>query len=302
MKRSKLSGPRRTAFRPTLTVRQKMLIARMMNRVLHWGRSALGLGMQATCKRNGIWWRLDLDEGIDLSIYLLGAYEPLALRTFRSKVASDDVVFDIGANVGAHTLHFARLVGSSGRVVAIEPTDYAIAKLQANLRINPDLAGRVTLRQHFLVGSDSFPVPPAVAARWPLAQTHSDINAHHLGKPEPLVNATVTTADDVFEAERLSRLNFVKIDVDGHEFEVLQGFRRTLQRFRPKILIELAPFLYEDESASDFDKYVSLVRELDYIFVDTRTGRSLSSDPAVLRRDIPPGCTLNCLMTPRGTL
>lgn len=289
---------RRPAFRMTFTVRQKMFIAGFMNRIVRGLRSLFGLGMQVTCRRAAIWWRLDLNEGIDFSIYLLGAYEPLVLRSYRQRISQGDVVFDIGANVGAHTLNFARLVGSSGRVIAIEPTDYAIAKLQANLRLNPDLSGRVIVRQHFLVGGHSYVRPATVAARWPLGAKYDDVDEDHLGKPETLVNATTATADDVFEAERLTRLDFVKIDVDGHEFEVLQGFSRTLARLRPTILIELAPFLYDDVPSSDFDKYVSFLRDLDYVFLDTRTGRYLSSNPSALRRDIPAGCTLNCLMFP----
>ena len=275
-----------------------MFIAGFMNRVVRWIRGVSDWGCKLLASAAAFGGASISTEGIDFSIYLLGAYEPLVAARLSDADCQRAVVFDIGANVGAHTLHFASLVGPTGRVVAIEPTDYAIAKLQSNLRINPDLMGRVIVRQHFLVGGDTFVRPATVAARWPLGAKYDDVDVDHLGKPETLVNATTATGDDVFEVERLSRLDFVKIDVDGHEFDVLQGFRKTLERFRPTILIEFAPFLYDDEPASDFDKYVCFLRELNYVFLDTRTGRYLSSDPSVLRRAIPPGCTLNCLMFP----
>jgi FkbM family methyltransferase len=277
-----------------------MFIARMMNHLIRLLRRPFTRGMRVVCRRKGVWWDLDLDEGIDLSIYVLGAYEPGILRAYSSIIARGDVVFDIGANVGAHALHFARLVGSTGRVIAIEPTDYATAKLQKNLLINPEFAARVTARQHYLVAGSNHALPKSIAARWPVANVHSDLDIKHLGKPETLDHASAITADEVLEAENLHKLDFVKIDVDGDEYPVLRGFRRSLERFRPRMLIELAPFVYEGPRSSEFDDYVRFLGELGYVFTEARTGRRLSSDPKVLRLYAPQGCTLNCLLYPGG--
>ena len=282
------------------SIKQKMSIARMMNRVVRLLRILAGQGMRTRCKRKGVKWDLDLDEGIDLSIYVLGAYEPGILRAYSSVIRSGDVVFDIGANIGAHTLHFARLVGPAGRVFAFEPTDYATAKMRLNLEINPELARRVDFQQRFLVADNAEALPAVVPARWPVANDHDDLDADHLGKPEKLAHAMALTADDFCEAENLSRLDFVKIDVDGYEYPVLRGFRRSLKRFRPPILIELAPILYKDARASEFDDYVRFIADLGYSFTAARTGRPLSADPAALRRHIGPGCTMNCLAYPSG--
>src|SRR5271157_2040622 len=235
-----------------LSLKKKISIARVMNRVVRLLRGLAGKGMRTNCKRKGIEWDLDLDEGIDLSIYLLGAYELSMLRAYSSVIHPGDVVFDIGANIGAHTLHFARLVGPTGRVFAFEPTDYATVKIRLNLAINPELARRVSLQQRFLVADNAEALPASVAARWPVANDHDDLNEDHFGKLEKLVHARAVTADDFCETENLRRLDFVKIDVDGHEYPVLRGFRRSLGRFRPRILIELAPLLYKDARASEF--------------------------------------------------
>jgi len=283
-----------------LSVKRKMFIARTMNRALRVARGLAGQRMRTRCNRMGVEWDLDLDEGIDLSIYLLGAYERSMLRAYSSVIRPGDVVFDIGANIGAHTLHFARLVGPAGRVFAFEPTDYASAKIRLNLAINPELARRVNFHQRFLVADNTEEMPASVAARWPVANEHDDLDQNHLGKPETLVHALAITADDFCEAEMLQRLDFVKIDVDGHEYPVLRGFRRSLERFRPRILIELAPFIYEDDRPSEFDDFVRFIGELGYNFTEARTGRPLSCDPAALRHHIGRGCAMNCLVHPSG--
>lgn len=56
------------------SVKQNLLIARLLNRSLRWGRGLFGHGMRVRCRRRGVNWDLDLNEGIDLAIYLLGAY------------------------------------------------------------------------------------------------------------------------------------------------------------------------------------------------------------------------------------
>jgi hypothetical protein len=59
-----------------------MFLARINNHTLRRARRLLGLTMCTRCLRKGVQWDLDLDEGIDLCIYLLGAYEPKTLRAY----------------------------------------------------------------------------------------------------------------------------------------------------------------------------------------------------------------------------
>ena len=95
-----------------------------------WGRRLVGGGPELVTSRQGLTWQLDLREGIDLSIYLLGRFEPSTVRCYTRLVNPGDVVLDVGANIGAHTLPLARLVGEAGRVIAFELTRYAFLKLQ----------------------------------------------------------------------------------------------------------------------------------------------------------------------------
>lgn len=281
------------------SVINKMFIARQLNRGLRIGRRLAGLGMQVTCRRQGLLWALDLDEGIDLSIYLLGSYEPRTLRAYRRILRSGAVVADIGANIGAHTLHFADLVGDSGRVFAFEPTHYASGKLRANLALNPALVSRVAVEQIFLVESAAAKVPETVPSSWPVAGPGAgDRHAGHLGKFQTIAAATAITADEYFAKNGLARLDLVKLDVDGHELSVLKGFQQTLRRFRPPILIELAPYVYDGPNSSEFDQLVHLLAEMGYRFSNANSGTSIPSNPADLRRKITPGGGINALLLP----
>jgi len=281
-----------------LSVSQKIFIARQLNWMLRIGRGIFGRTMRTTCRRGGINWALDLDEGIDLSIYLLGAYEPRTLKAYRSLVPAGAVVFDIGANIGAHTLHFARLAGAAGRVVAFEPTDFACAKLRANLALNPELAPCVDVQQLFLVADRSVAPPATVAASWPVAAESGGLNAWH-GRDQGSAAARAMTADDYCATAGVERLDLVKLDVDGHECAVLRGFHTSLARFRPVIIVEIAPFIYEGPKAQEFDEFINFLAGLDYDFTDANHGHSVPANPDALRRMITPGGGINAILRPR---
>ena len=112
----------------------KIAGARAMYRVVRAGRAMLGRTDRDVVVRGGINYELDLSQGIDFAIYLGNIYERQTKAALRRLVSPGSLVLDIGANIGAHTLHLASLVGPTGRVMAFEPTDYAFGKLRRNLR------------------------------------------------------------------------------------------------------------------------------------------------------------------------
>lgn len=130
---------------PRLRTRQKIALATLAASAVRTARRMTGRGVTVTVLRDGFTWDLDLREGIDFAIYLLGRFEASTTRAYEGIVRPGDTVLDIGANIGAHTLPLARLVGPAGRVVAFEPTRYAHDKLLINLSLNAPLQERVTV-------------------------------------------------------------------------------------------------------------------------------------------------------------
>ncbi len=189
-------------------------------------------------------------------------------------------------------------MGHAGQVHAFEPTGFASAKLRANLALNPSIRDVVSVHQCFLVSHPAEVPLPAVAASWPVAGQSRDLNAWQ-GHSESTAGATATTADAFFAAAGLTRLDLVKLDVDGHEWAVLQGFRATLARHRPVIIVEFAPFIYAGEKSREFDACVAFLAGLNYRFTDANTGRPLPHTAGHLRRVVPAGGGVNALLYPR---
>lgn len=279
-----------------LTTKQKVWLAARAYRFVSIGRSALGKGNCATVSRGGLRWRLDLSEGIDFAIYLLGAFERSTVITLQKLIKPGDVVFDIGANIGAHTLGLARSVGPAGRVYAFEPADFAFAKLRANLALNPELDSRTFPRQILLSASASEPPEAEIYASWPL-EARDMVHPKHRGMLVTTKGAVVDTLDRFVEREGLERLNLIKIDVDGHELPVLQGGLGALKKFRPILVMELSPYVHR-EHHHDFAAFIALLHEAGYSLQDAKNWAPLPLDATKLEALIPDGASINAIARP----
>ena len=276
-----------------LTTKTKVALASLAYKFVAAGRALTGKNNSATVRRRGLTWRLDLREGIDFSIYLLGAFERSTVITLEKLVKSGDVVFDIGANIGAHTLGLARSVGPAGRVFAFEPTEFAFQKLQQNLSLNPELQARTFPRQLLLAASPMQEVPQEIFASWPL-EKDGPVHPKHRGRPVSTRNAAVDTLDRFVARENLDRLNLIKIDVDGHELPVLQGGLTVLKQFRPVLLMEMSPYVHSEEHNS-FPALVALLRDAGYAIQHAATWARLPLQEKELEALIPDGASINVI-------
>ena len=275
------------------------MLASLAYRCIASGRAIAGKGNLTTVRRRGLRWQLDLSEGIDFSIYLLGAFERSTVVTLQKLVNPGDVVFDVGANIGAHTLGLAHSVGAAGRVFAFEPTDFAYAKLKENLALNPELNARTEPRQIALVSEPSEPAQREIYAGWPLKKNGS-VHPKHCGRLEATVGASADTLDHFAEREGIDRVDLIKIDVDGQELQVLQGGLMILKESQPLLVMEISPYVQAEQNNS-FSTFVSLLRDVGYCLQDATTWNPLPLDAAKLEALIPDGASINAIARPKNS-
>ncbi|MEP7320813.1 MAG: FkbM family methyltransferase [Saprospiraceae bacterium] len=121
---------------PLLNTKNKIALASLCYKGIHALRALAGKSDITFVKRKKINWHLELNEGIDFSIYLLGSFEPGTINLYSKLLQNkpNAVVFDIGANIGSHTLPLAKIISpGKGIVYAFEPTKWAFEKLQRNI-------------------------------------------------------------------------------------------------------------------------------------------------------------------------
>lgn len=277
----------------SLNTRTKLCIARALYWTLTGFRRIMGLTDNAQVARRGIRWQLDLREGIDLAIYLFGCFEYETVRAYRRLLKPGDTVLDIGANIGAHALPLAHCVSPAGRVIAFEPTAYAYDKFRRNILLNPRLASMIQAEQIMLVDSDDTRVEPRLYSSWQIHDTAADTHPKHGGRLMNTTGAQNMTLDRYITEHKPGAVSLIKIDVDGHECQVLRGARELLQRDKPILLMEIMPYGL-DESGASLDELLRILTTHGYKLyeLDGRTALPLDN---CLRQKIPSAGGINVI-------
>jgi len=246
--------------------------------------------------RGGIVYELDLSEGIDLSVFLFGSFQKHVFQNKYFAFKGDEVVFDVGANAGVMSLQFAKRV-PRGAVYAFEPTHYALAKLKKNISLNPAMASRITVVQTFLSATEAS-VPSITAyASWKVDGSRGAADHRvHLGTPKDTTGVPSTTIDAYVKQHAIPRLDFIKIDTDGHEWDVLRGASRSIQTFRPVIIFEVGEYVMKERDIT-FETYYEFFHTQGYDLFDSN--RAGAIDNKNYRRYIPAWGAIDIIAVPR---
>ncbi|MBR1142359.1 FkbM family methyltransferase [Bradyrhizobium sp. AUGA SZCCT0431] len=271
----------------------KIALARSMYRVVHLGRALVGRSDQCIVNRGGATFELELSQAIDFTIYLGNVFELGTKGALRRLVVPSSTVLDIGANIGAHTLHLAGLVGPAGRVLAFEPTQFAFRKLRRNIDLNPALAGRISTYHCFLGAQDGNTLPDAIYSSWPL-MPEGELHEKHLGRAMATETATTRSIDSVLAEAGNPVVQLVKLDVDGFECEILRGATALLRDQRPIFVMELAPYVLVERGAS-LEEMLSFLIPNGYRLYDERTERAMPSTASELQKLIADGESINVI-------
>ena len=155
-----------------------------------------------------------------------GVYDEDDIDFLRAATPADGVFLDVGANVGLIFIPVWRSV-TTGRAIAVEPVPVNFERLAAACLANPPSAREPTLL-NIALGAES-----GVLSLVKEGSASTSDNAVVALAGEPGLEVPVETLDATCDALGLERLDTVKIDVEGFEWEVFAGGRRTLERFLP---------------------------------------------------------------------
>jgi FkbM family methyltransferase len=148
-------------------------------------------------------------------------------------IGSGANMLDIGANIGLYTLRGASIVGPTGRVVAIEPGSQVLEVLRGNLALND--FSQVRLLPVALSSEEG----RAQLFRVPLGDDPQAFSLLPQDGEIPSEEVVTRTLDAVVAEEGLTRIDLIKMDVEGLEPQVLKGGAGSIGRFRPMVIFEI---------------------------------------------------------------
>jgi len=222
-------------------------------------------------QRRGVKYQVDLSEGIDLSVFLFGNFQNHVINSKYFGLTADSVIFDVGANIGTMAFRFAQLV-PQGHVYAFEPTTYALSKFLRNLALNPELARRIIPVQVFLSSRVTNDHQLVAYSSWKVDGKVADAHPLHGGTIKPADSVPATTIDAFCREKEIQRVDLIKIDTDGHEFEVLQGARETLSKYLPFIIFEIGLYVLEERGIT-FAQYFIYLSTFGYTLINSKNGK-----------------------------
>ncbi|SEC68263.1 methyltransferase, FkbM family [Rhizobiales bacterium GAS188] len=211
------------------------------------------------------------DNDLSLAMFVGGTYEPNEFALLDRLLRPGMNIIDGGANEGAYTVFFASRVGSTGRVIAVEPSPRELERLRRNIARN---------------SLDNVVVAAAALAERTGEVTLNVANATHAGQNtlgefmyEGVVSAgrvavPASTLDELVAAHVPDgKLDVVKLDLEGAELRALAGARNTLRQARPLILFEASPAALARQGGS-VEAVTSLLAEAGYrlLCLDPSTG------------------------------
>ncbi len=203
-------------------------------------------------------------------------YEDTEIDLFKANVSSGDVVFDVGGNVGLYSIAAAR-IAKSVNVFTFEPVPDTLKELRSNV-VKNKVENQVKI------------IPKALSSKagtmYITTEYHSSNYITNANSEQQKTMIRVTTIDNFAKQEKIKRIDMIKMDIEGHELEALKGAQRSIERFRPKILIEIYENKTEfnDRQMANASEIFTFLAQFGYEYVIVGDNGKVISNPNKARK------------------
>ncbi len=192
-------------------------------------------------------------------------YENVLKRSYESFLQPGCIILDVGANQGLHLEHFLRIAGPAGKVIAFEPLPdlraALITKFQQEhpwLVVHQVALGKAVDRNAVFVRAEG-------------SLPESGLRERQYNDPAAVspvhISVVVEKIDNIIAAENLSKIDYIKMDIEGGELDALEGGINTIGKYRPIISVEWGIQAYSAYGHQE-DSLFQLTERLGYVIHD----------------------------------
>jgi len=184
---------------------------------------------------------------IDQQIITKGEFESASTRAIKHFVKKGDIVLDVGANIGYYTALLSKLVGVSGKVIAFEPTQHYGEVLRRNIEIN-GLSNVEVVNFGLSNKSQNLIIDIGPSS----ATLHSPAGFDKVIGHEKI---SLMTLNEFVKQNAPEKIDFIKIDIDGHEPLFFEGAWDAIEIFSPIVIFEVSHLHYLEAGVAAWDFY-----------------------------------------------
>jgi FkbM family methyltransferase len=226
-------------------------------------------GNWVLCQTSDAIFRLDSTKYLDQQILNYGFFEKDSINWVKKLVKPGMVTVDVGANFGYYTMLLSKFSGSTGKVIAFEPLSTFYDRLLYHAKIN-NCTNVVLVKEGLSSQAEQLTIflnQDTATLHWPANEPPPEV---------PIQQISLITLDDYVSKNDVTHIDFIKVDIDGHEPHFLKGAENSLSKFEPIILMEFA-HLNLLASGSGSDHLAHQLCALGYELYSEQTGKPYPS-------------------------
>jgi len=198
------------------------------------------------------------DPGISTELLIFKSHEPLNTKIISKILKKGMTCIDIGGNIGYYVLLERQLVGDKGKIIAIEPLERNFQYLKKNIQLQNY---ENILVFNFACGDKDGKAPFFINKKSNGCKVIAEGEIPPDSSLGTLTEVSVKMLDTIVEELKLDSVDFIRMDAEGYELHILRGLKKTLNKFKPIISLELHKRQLGIEGTKEFFK---LMKDLDY--------------------------------------
>ena len=177
---------------------------------------------------------IENDEGISTELQIYESHEPLTTHLMINELKQDMFCLDLGSNIGYYAVIESNMIGESGKIFAIEPSPVNFPVLKSNLenqKKNNFLAYNIAIgdkneEMEFIISSKS---------NWSKIR----MNNEKINPEDKIIKIPVKTLDSFVKENNITKIDILRMDVEGFEYNIILGANNVLEKYKPKIFVEI---------------------------------------------------------------
>jgi FkbM family methyltransferase len=203
---------------------------------------------------------IENDEGISTELQIYESHEPLTTHLIINELKQDMICVDLGSNIGYYAVIESNLIGETGKIFAIEPSPVNFPILKSNLenqKKNNFLAFNIAIgdkneEMEFIISSKS---------NWSKIR----MNNEKINPEDKVIKIPVKTLDSFVNENNITKIDILRMDVEGFEYNILLGANKILEKFKPKIFVEIHKmYLGKEKTCEIFNELKNKGYEIEY--------------------------------------